>query len=152
MRRTYTVLFPIKIPPIPPSITRSPSYGSSTTVARPALCTTSSSMRVFRTRSSGSSPNIPRSPETSQHQHARRDGRKQKKLKIVMFDSQESTVNRSQGLRKEKEGTFKNLGLFAAQYNGIAACAYSLKILTVIHSFTLLYMVCSIKTSFYLLF
>ena len=131
MRRTYTVLFPIKIPPIPPSITRSPSYGSSTTVARPALCTTSSSMRVFRTRSSGSSPNIPRSPETSQHQHARRDGRKQKKLKIVMFDSQESTVNRSQGLRKEKEGTFKNLGLFAAQYNGIAACASSLKIFTV---------------------
>ena len=44
-----------------------------------------------------------------------------------MFNSQESRVNRSQGLKKEKEGTFKNLGLVAAQCNGIAACAYSLK-------------------------
>ena len=34
-----------------------------------------------------------------------------------MFDSQESRVNRSKDLRKEKEGTFKNLGLVAAQYN-----------------------------------
>ena len=63
-------------------------------------------------------------------------------------------VNRSQGLEKKKEGTFKNLGLVAAQCNGIAACAYSLKIFTVqyIHYCTLLYMVCSIKTSFYLSF
>ena len=48
-----------------------------------------------------------------------------------IFDSQESIVNRSQGLRKEKEGTFKNLGLVAVQCNGIAACAYSLKLFTV---------------------
>ena len=58
-----------------------------------------------------------------------------KSFKIVMyscmFDSQEPRVNRSQGLKKEKEGTFKNLGLVAAQCNGIAACAYSLKIFTV---------------------
>ena len=32
-------------------------------------------------------------------------------------------------MEKEKEGTFKNLGLIAAQYNVIAACAYSLKYL-----------------------
>ena len=38
---------------------------------------------------------------------------------------------RSQGLKKEKEGTFKNLGLVAVQCNGIAACAYSLKTFTV---------------------
>ena len=48
-----------------------------------------------------------------------------------MFDSQESRVNRSQDLKKEKEGTFKNLGLVAAQCNDIAACAYSLKKFTV---------------------
>ena len=53
-----------------------------------------------------------------------------------MFNSQESRVNRPQGLKKEKEGTFKNLGLVAAQCNGIAACAYSLKIVTM---HTLLY-------------
>ena len=34
-----------------------------------------------------------------------------------MLDSQESRVNRSQGLKKEKEETFKNLGLLAAQFN-----------------------------------
>ena len=52
-----------------------------------------------------------------------------KSFKIVMFDSEESRVNsnRSQGLK----GTFKNLGLVVAQCNGIAACAYSLKIFTV---------------------
>ena len=55
---------------------------------------------------------------------------------IVMFDSQESRVNMSQGLNIEKEGIFKNLGLVAAQCNGIAVCAYSLKIFTV---HTLLY-------------
>ena len=33
-----------------------------------------------------------------------------------------------EGLEKTKEGTFKNLGLVAAQCNDIAACAYSLKI------------------------
>ena len=42
-----------------------------------------------------------------------------------MFDSQVSLVNRSQGLEK-KEGIFKNLGLIAAQCNGIAVWAYSL--------------------------
>ena len=47
-----------------------------------------------------------------------------KSFKIDMFDSQESRVNRSQGLKKEKEGTFKNLGLVVVQCNGIAACAY----------------------------
>ena len=54
-----------------------------------------------------------------------------------MFDFQEPRVNRSQGLKIEKEGIFKNLGLAAAQCNGIAACAYSLKIFTV---HTLLYL------------
>ena len=49
-----------------------------------------------------------------------------------MFNSQEPRVNRSQGLEKEKEGTFENLGLFAAQYNGIAACTYSLTALVLI--------------------
>ena len=48
-----------------------------------------------------------------------------------MFGSQESRVNRSQDLKKEKEGTFKNLGLVAVQCNSIAACTYSLKIFTV---------------------
>ena len=38
-----------------------------------------------------------------------------------MFDSQESRVNRSQDLKQEKEGTFKNVGLVTAQCNGIAA-------------------------------
>ena len=59
-------------------------------------------------------------------------GRSNKKsFKIVMFDSQESSrVNRSRGLKKEKEGTFKNLGPVAAQCHGIAARAYSLKIFT----------------------
>ena len=55
----------------------------------------------------------------------------EKSFKIVMFDSQEPRVNRSQGLKTEKGGTFKNLGLVAAQCNGIAICAYSLKIFTV---------------------
>ena len=72
-----------------------------------------------------------------------------------MFDSEESRANRSQDLKKEKEGTFKNLGLVASQCNGISACAYSLKVFTVQyihHCSTILYMVCSIKTSFYLSF
>ena len=60
-----------------------------------------------------------------------------KTFKIVVFDSQESRVSRSQGLKKKKERTFKNLGLVEAQCNGVAACAYSLKIFT-IH--TLLYL------------
>ena len=60
-----------------------------------------------------------------------------KMFKIIMFGSQESRVNRSQGLKKEKEGTFKNLGLVAAQCNDIAACVYSLKIFRV---HTLLYL------------
>ena len=47
-----------------------------------------------------------------------------------MIGSQEYRQDRPQGLKKKK--TFKNLGLVAAQCNGIAACAYSLKhILTV---------------------
>ena len=75
--------------------------------------------------------------ETSRHQSARRDRRKQKSFNIVMFDSQESRVNKSQGLEKEREETFKKLGLVAAQCNGIAACAYSLEIFTV---HTLLYL------------
>ena len=55
-----------------------------------------------------------------------------------MFNSQVSLVNRSQGLKKK--GTFKNLGLVVAQYNGIAACAHSLKTFTVqyMHYCTLL--------------
>ena len=64
-----------------------------------------------------------------------------KSFKFSMFDSQESRVNRSQGLKKEKEGTLKNLGLVAAQCNGIAVCAYSLKLFTV-HTSLYLTMVC----------
>ena len=56
-----------------------------------------------------------------------------------MFNSQVSLVNTwARGLRKEKEGTFKNLGLVAAQCNDIAACAYSLKYLSTVN--TLLYL------------
>ena len=51
-----------------------------------------------------------------------------------MFDSQASIVNGSQGLKKENEETFKNLDPVAAQCNDIAACAYSLKIFTVLYS------------------
>ena len=65
---------------------------------------------------------------TSQHRSAREEtGENKKSLKIVMFHSQECCQDRPQGL-KEKKQTFKNLGLVAAQCNGIAACAYSLKI------------------------
>ena len=54
--------------------------------------------------------------------------RRRKKTKIikncyVRFSSIYKVVNRSQ----EKEGTFKNIGLAAAQCNGIAACTYSSK-------------------------
>ena len=48
-------------------------------------------------------------------------------LKIVMVDSQEYLQDTPQGLEKKKK-TSKNFGLVAAQCNGIAACAYSLKI------------------------
>ena len=54
-----------------------------------------------------------------------------------MFDSQVSLANRSQGLEKKKDETFKNVGLVAAQCNGIADCTYSLEIFTV---HTLLYL------------
>ena len=47
-----------------------------------------------------------------------------------MFDSQESRVNRSQGLKRRKK-EHSNLGLAAAQCNSIEACAYSLSIFTV---------------------
>ena len=41
---------------------------------------------------------------TSQHQRAREETEENKKsLKIVMFDSQESRVNRSQDLKKRKK-------------------------------------------------
>ena len=55
-------------------------------------------------------------------------------FKIVIFDSQES---RESIVYRGEEGTFMNLGLAAAQCNGIAACAYLLKTLTV---HTLLYL------------
>ena len=60
---------------------------------------------------------------TSQHQSASEETEENKKsLKIVMFDSQVSISSQSvTGFGKEKEGTFKNLGLVAAQCNGIAA-------------------------------
>ena len=62
-----------------------------------------------------------------------------KSLKIVMFNSQESRVNRSQDLKKEKEGSFKNLGLVAAQCNGIFGLRLFFKnIYSTIH--TLLYL------------
>ena len=63
---------------------------------------------------------------TSRHQSARREGRKQKLLKLVIFESQESHQDRPQGLNKTTYWTFKNLGRAAAQCNGIAACAYPL--------------------------
>ena len=51
-----------------------------------------------------------------------------------MFNSQVSLCSQwVTGFGKEKEGTFKNLGLVEAQCNGIAACAYSLKIFTVLY-------------------
>ena len=71
---------------------------------------------------------------TSQHQSASEETEENKKsLKIVTYVrfSSISRVKRSQGLEKEKERTLKNLGLVAAQRNGIAACAYSLKLFTV---------------------
>ena len=70
-----------------------------------------------------------------------------------MFDSQEYPQDRPQDLKKEKTQTFKNLGLVAAQCNGIAACTYSLKN-TYSMVLTQLYMVCCIlKPLFtYLLF
>ena len=76
-------------------------------------------------------------------------------FKIAMFGSQESTQSQQvTGFEKAKEGTLKKLGLVAAQYNGIAACAYSLKLFTVhtLLCLTALYMVFSIKISFYILF
>ena len=54
-----------------------------------------------------------------------------------MFDSQEYPQDRPQDLKKEKTQTFKNLGLVAAQCNGIAACTYSQKYLQYIHYCTL---------------
>ena len=57
-----------------------------------------------------------------------------------MFDSQVSLESKRHRVWKRKKGTFKNLGLVAAQCNGIAACAYSLKIyLQYMHYCTLLY-------------
>ena len=73
-----------------------------------------------------------------------------KMFNIVLFDSQESRVNRSQGLKREKEGTSKNLGLIVEQCNSIATYSYSLQnvcgIVLYIHWIVLyiLYMVCSL--------
>ena len=76
--------------------------------------------------------------ETSRHQSAREETEENKKsLKIVIFDSQVALVNRSQGLGIKKKEHSRKLGLVAAQRNGIAACAYSLKIFT---GHTLLYL------------
>ena len=63
-----------------------------------------------------------------------------------MFNSPEYRQDRPQGLKKKKMN-IQNLGLVAAQCNGIAACAYCLKIFTVpkyiiVPYCTLLYMVC----------
>ena len=68
-----------------------------------------------------------------------------------MFDSQEYRQDRPQGLKKKKK-TFKNLGLIAAQCNGIAACAYSLKILQYGTVLTQLYMVCCILRPFFIFY
>ena len=62
-----------------------------------------------------------------------------------MSDSQVSLESKGHSVWEKIRGTFKNLGLFAAQCNGIAVCAYSLKLLPCC-------MVCSIKTSFIFLF
>ena len=55
--------------------------------------------------------------ETSRHQSASKEKEENKNsLKIITFDSQVSLVNTYvTGFGKEKEGTFKNLGLIAAQ-------------------------------------
>ena len=58
----------------------------------------------------------------------RRRKRSKKSLKSVMFDSQVSLVNKSQGLDK-KEKKNQEFSLVAAQCNIIVACAYSLKYL-----------------------
>ena len=60
----------------------------------------------------------------------KRQKKNKKSLKIVIFDSQVALVNRSQCLGKKKKEHSRKLGLVAAQRNGIAACAYSLKIFT----------------------
>ena len=88
----------------------------------------------------------------SQHHVARGGGRKQKKI-IVIFESQKSHQNRSQALKKTTYWTSKNAGHVAAQCNGIAACAYSLKNKLTVQCSTVQYnavqcnMICSIKTS-----
>ena len=79
---------------------------------------------------------------TSRHKCARRDERKQKNVQnwyvcLILKILESIAVNRSQGLKKEKTGAFKNLGFVAAQCNGIAACAYPLKIFI---AHTLLYL------------
>ena len=69
-----------------------------------------------------------------------------KKLSCLVLKNLVNIGHRVQ--KKEKEGTFKNLGPVTAQYNGIAACAYSLK-----NIFTVWYLRnCCIKTSFKLSF
>ena len=72
-----------------------------------------------------------------------------KKLSCLVLKNLVNIGHRVQ--KKEKEGTFKNLGPVTAQYNGIAACAYSLKMFS-----TVLYcpwsVACSINTSYYLSF
>ena len=77
---------------------------------------------------------------TSRHQNARREGRKQKNVQnwYICLILKYLLVT---GFGKEKEGIFKNLGLVAAQYNDILACAYSLNYLQYIHNCTLLWSV-----------
>ena len=73
---------------------------------------------------------------TSRHQSAREEtGENKKSLKIAMFDFQEYRQDRPQGLKKKKMN-IQNLGLVAAQCNGIAAWDYFKNI----YSTTLLYL------------
>ena len=59
------------------------------------------------------------------------EGRRKKQrklLKCVKFDSQYIVKTyKPQGLEKKERKKIKNLGLIAAQCNGIAACAYFIK-------------------------
>ena len=70
-----------------------------------------------------------------------------------MFDSQVSLVHKSQGLEKKKRNIQEfRPGRSAMQWHCGLRLFFKNKYLQYIHYCTLLYMVCSIKTSFYLSF
>lgn len=69
--------------------------------------------------------------DTSRHQSAIRWKNVILIITKCYFEYQESRQDRPQGLRRDKYWTYKNLGLIAAECNGIMVCAYSLKKCTV---------------------